>query len=575
MEIMRKVLFASVLLSVFCCGTNSYAGSNDDITNACYVTKKCGVKDSIQVMTVIPFTVAGSVLGGAGGLALGTATPWAAGPGVGFVLGGVAGGYGGYLVGNQLGGYLAKSYNANEYLYFNDGTCLECDTHQMGEHFECPNGTIASNGSYFYRCRTETFGDSWEEYRPLPCRNSPIQDTTVKGAMYEIKATVDKRVNTGVYVYSGDMCLYISCGDGVLDKETNSCVPKDNGGNDDKKSECAEYISDSNLFRQCSFCHREKESGAFWDSKSKICRCIGEVNKEWNAEQGKCVNKGGNEDDVSECADYMSDYYLYRQCAFCKAEKENGAFWDDKSKICRCIGEANKDKEWNTEIGECVAKGGGDDVNTCLAKRTTAEGKACCYLAESVAKFENGKCVCSGGKTFSIDDKGKGSCTGGNGDDEGDDLIPVTQCVTVLNELSLFVKTNCVSLSTKVESLMELCMSGYLTVAMWNSQSSVIRNSCLNQQESPKQKLVAAAEKLDTIFAGFKVSKWKNEEGKFNTARLASDSIAGVVLGTTGGLITSSVMKKKQVEQGFEDLQCVVGGQPVAGWGDEFMVGIQ
>ena len=167
---------------------------------------------------------------------------------------------------------------------------------------------------------------------------------------------------------------------------------------------------------------------------------------------GRGICTGGNEDDVSECAEYKSDYYLYRQCAFCKAEKENGAFWDDKSKICSCIGEANKDKEWNTEIGECVAK--------------------------------------------------------------GDDLIPVT-------------------------------------------------------------KLVTAAEKLDTIFAGFKVSKWKNEEGKFNTARLASDSIAGVVLGTTGGLITSSVMKKKQVEQGFEDLQCVVGGQPVAGWGDEFMVGIQ
>ena len=228
----------------------------------------------------------------------------------------------------------------------------------------------------------------------------------------------------------------------------------------------------------------------------------------------------------------------------------------------------------------CHKIGASDDskLKDCLAKRTTPEGKACCYLAESVAKFENGQCVCSGGKTFRMDKNGRGICTGGNGGDEGDegdDLIPVTQCVTVLNELSLFVKTNCVSLSTKVESLMELCMSGYLTVAMWNSQSSVIRNSCLNQQESPKEKLVAAAEKLDTIFAGFKVSKWKNEEGKFNTARLASDSIAGVVLGTTGGLITSSVMKKKQVEQGFEDLQCVVGGQPVAGWGDEFMVGIQ
>ena len=61
----------------------------------------------------------------------------------------------------------------------------------------------------------------------------------------------------------------------------------------------------------------------------------------------------------------------------------------------------------------------------------------------------------------------------------------------------------------------------------------------------------------------------------FNTARLASDSIAAVVLGTAGGLITSSVMKKNQVEDGFEDLKCVIGGQPVAGWGDEFRVGIQ
>lgn len=285
-----------------------------------------------------------------------------------------------------------------------------------------------------------------------------------------------------------------------------------------------------------------------------------------------CHKIGADDDKKSECTEYISDFNLFQQCSFCHREKESGAFWDSKSKICRCIGEVNKNKEWNAEQGKCVAKVNDNDVQKCLDSRTSDEGRACCYLPESVAKFENGRCVCSGGKTFRMDMNGRGICTGGNG---GDDLIPVTQCVTVLNELSLFVKTNCVSLSTKVESLMELCMSGHLTVAMWNSQSSVIRNSCLNQQESPKQKLVTAAEKLDTMFAGFKVSKWKNEEGKFNTARLASDSIAGVVLGTTGGLITSSVMKKKQVEQGFEDLQCVVGGQPVAGWGDEFMVGIQ
>ena len=87
--------------------------------------------------------------------------------------------------------------------------------------------------------------------------------------------------------------------------------------------------------------------------------------------------------------------------------------------------------------------------------------------------------------------------------------------------------------------------------------------------------IIAAGDALDGIVAGFGKSKWKNAQGEFNTARLASDSIAAVVLGTAGGLITSSVMKKHQVEDGFEDLKCVIGGQPVAGWGDEFRVGIQ
>ncbi len=73
----------------------------------------------------------------------------------------------------------------------------------------------------------------------------------------------------------------------------------------------------------------------------------------------------------------------------------------------------------------------------------------------------------------------------------------------------------------------------------------------------------------------FKASVWKDEEGKFNTSRLVSDSIAGVVLGTVGGVVTSNVVKKNQVEDGFEDIKCTVGGQTVADWGDEFRVGIQ
>ncbi len=70
------------------------------------------------------------------------------------------------------------------------------------------------------------------------------------------------------------------------------------------------------------------------------------------------------------------------------------------------------------------------------------------------------------------------------------------------------------------------------------------------------------------------VSVWRDADGEFNTSRLLSDSIAGVVLGTAGGLITSSVVKKNQIEEGYENIHCTVGGQNVANWGDEFVIGM-
>ncbi len=94
-------------------------------------------------------------------------------------------------------------------------------------------------------------------------------------------------------------------------------------------------------------------------------------------------------------------------------------------------------------------------------------------------------------------------------------------------------------------------------------------------QGTSRTNILNAISKLDKLSSRFKTSVWKDEEGKFNTSRLISDSVAGVVLGTAGGLITSSVVKKHQVENGFEDIQCTVGGQVVAGWGDQFQVGIQ
>jgi len=84
-----------------------------------------------------------------------------------------------------------------------------------------------------------------------------------------------------------------------------------------------------------------------------------------------------------------------------------------------------------------------------------------------------------------------------------------------------------------------------------------------------------AYQKINRFFNGLGLSVWRDRDGNFNTARLASDSIAAVVLGTAGGVITSKLVKKNQIKKGFEDLNCSIGGQRVATFGDEFSVGLQ
>ncbi len=93
--------------------------------------------------------------------------------------------------------------------------------------------------------------------------------------------------------------------------------------------------------------------------------------------------------------------------------------------------------------------------------------------------------------------------------------------------------------------------------------------------QTSAQRIRNIAKNLRGLTGNLDTSVWKNKDGNFNTARLASDSIAGVVLGTAGGLITSNIIKKNQIKGGFEDVKCTVGGQVVAEYGDDFMVGMR
>ena len=97
-------------------------------------------------------------------------------------------------------------------------------------------------------------------------------------------------------------------------------------------------------------------------------------------------------------------------------------------------------------------------------------------------------------------------------------------------------------------------------------------SNAMSDAGDPQTDIPTLVANLSKIESEFGLSKWRTAEGKFNYARLASDATAGIVLGTTGALVTAHVVKKKQVEDGFESLECTVGGQHVGDWGDVFRI---
>lgn len=275
------------------------------------------------------------------------------------------------------------------------------------------------------------------------------------------------------------------------------------------------------------------------------------------------------------------------------------------------------------------------DNKNCRDNRRSPNGQACCDLSDNVAKYdkENDKCICIGNYEFAIEN-GRGVCNPkAGGDDDSAFSCPnggsekITSQKSCLDN-STFVCTDyvqneilckcgiCIANNRELEKPYECEPAFLVKIDLWAKACkdetkyaeilaliSRIKEYCSDDSRTEEgflnlrhalealnpekcamdthnmisqatQKINAAVDSLRSYVSDLDVSKWKTADGKFNTARLASDSIAGVVLGTAGGLITSNVVKKHQVEDGFEDLQCVIGGQTVAGWGDEFTVGV-
>lgn len=248
---------------------------------------------------------------------------------------------------------------------------------------------------------------------------------------------------------------------------------------------------------------------------------------------------------------------LYQQCASKAVACENsGARWNDT--YCDC--EDNR-YEWKDVTMRC---------------EYTDEYKACTSVSNAGWDYTFGFCECKDSITYRWNGK---------------------QCVPLPGETecNAFASKRGFQGKVKWNALRHICEcthdpDGHAITNPDDWTVNIFGDACekkpsvLRSEEFAANKPAADAKhdsikniisQLNGISDKFDRSHWKNADGKFNTARLASDSVAGVVLGTVGGVITSNVIKKNQIKGGFEDINCVIGGQHVAGYADQFNVGIQ
>lgn len=453
----------------------------------------------------------------------------------------------------------------------------------------------------YYTCSRSpwnpAYDDHWNSSDPNWCSNTELKDVNMANTKICIYVAGQQKECYPQIAGRTDGCLHIRCADGYK-LSGGKCVEESKGCPYMGQTVAIGWSTDNADLGEC----KKRYTSDNWKNVEQVTSCSARCDasgviiftrktcaKGWkngSVETKKvCIEdtNGGDNGSTTKCsAGSSKDITSQKNC--------------EKGQTFECT---------DMEKGKCIcgkckvasAPPAESSLERCLKGRTSAEGQACCYLPASVAKWENNKCVCqTPNMEFKIGPNGRGQCN----------AKPVAPGATfncepaVMGILETWLmqcatKADIVSMITQIKTL---CTSPSRTADKFNTLYSTLLalnpGDCATvvQPEQPVVPIVPiddTAEKLRKsrrnisdahgILVGmretFKASVWKDEEGKFNTSRLVSDSIAGVVLGTVGGVVTSNVVKKNQVENGFEDIKCTIGGQTVADWGDEFRVGIQ
>ena len=345
----------------------------------------------------------------------------------------------------------------------------------------------------------------------------------------------------------------------------------------------------------CVACAKETH----WDSNKSECVAddpfAGKSCSQFSGEERKqcCNSRWGNSVSRACCISDEADF---------KAKKNATVYGG----ICTC---RDNTKEWNYTTNQCVAKKTTTSTNTNSNDNTqeikTIDGINCdnahkgnviLYKPEQNTSSwhpvmcEEGKWayvaqlnVCSGDNAQKPDNFTDLGLEYGTAEPNNNHVF-IRNNISKTGNIYLFTETeknNNNETYLKVSDVCLGCLSGMKMDEVLRCVSSETTNTntttlTTTPPEEPAE-LKEAKTKLDSFFKYAEASRsgWKTADGKFNSTRLASDITAGVVLGTVGGVVSGVVIKKKQVEKGFEALHCTVGGQTIANWGDEFIIGLQ
>lgn len=430
-----------------------------------------------------------------------------------------------------------------------------CDDGQVVPQ-KTPLGEIVA----LYQCDRNGFGtkNTFDEFTPeMWCENSDIRLRDLPSK------TIEKNFTKTLSTTDATATTYKNVGNITVFDASNYCVfAKCNAGympNSDK-TEC---IADT---RQVDC---EKTSGT-WNNGQ--CTCDSNKHLKPSTDKLTCVCADGYVDasnvDTRKLECVASPETIAEQNA--KKCRNSGGQWQNGDCVC------NSDKNLTKSGDVCVCKKGYEYI----ASNKKAQG---CKMTQATANAQDkNKCNKSkeSGQPVEWDDKAKKCyCNGVTGQYKDiRDNGKIYHCEETDNYIA------CKKLGSNANWHNRECTCKDPTKKFENGNCDTNTDAYEAQLAAEAAAIAAAklSEKiekigktLDAVTDTFEISKWRNADGEFNTARLASDSVAAVVLGTAGGLISSKVIKKKQIEDGFEDIKCIIGSQTVADYGDEFQVGIQ